>query len=179
MLKKTITYKDLDGNDVTEDFYFHLSEAELVEMEVSEKDGLAETMQKIVDSKDGAQIIEHFKKIILRSYGQRGEDGRQFIKNDATRAYFSQIGAYSILFMELATDAEAGAKFISGVLPANFSNEVQTKIVIAQTTLAAAPEPEPTDEFSNMSREELVAHMRSQASAIVPTTTETPVVPSE
>ena len=35
MFKKTITYTDFNGNERTEDFYFHLSKAELAEMDLS------------------------------------------------------------------------------------------------------------------------------------------------
>ena len=33
MLKKSITYKNLNGQEVTEEFYFHLSKADFIEME--------------------------------------------------------------------------------------------------------------------------------------------------
>ena len=35
MLKKTITYTDYNGSERTEDFYFNLSKAEIMEMELS------------------------------------------------------------------------------------------------------------------------------------------------
>ena len=65
MLKKSITYKNFDDETVTEEFYFNMTKAELVELELSEQDGLADTLQAIIDAKDGAKIIEYFKKIIL------------------------------------------------------------------------------------------------------------------
>ena len=42
MLKKTITYTDYNGNERTEDFYFNLTKAEVVEMEMSTSGGLTE-----------------------------------------------------------------------------------------------------------------------------------------
>ena len=47
MLKKTITYTDFDDNERTEDFYFHLSKAEIAEMELSENGGLVKLIGKI------------------------------------------------------------------------------------------------------------------------------------
>ena len=38
MLKKTITFEDLDGNLVTDDFYFHLSKAEIAEIAAASDD---------------------------------------------------------------------------------------------------------------------------------------------
>lgn len=117
MLKKSITFEDFDGNMRTEDFYFNLTKAELVELELSEKKGLAETLKEIVASNDGALIVEKFKTIILLAYGQKSEDGRRFIKTQALKDEFAQTAAYSELFIELATDADAAARFIKGIVP--------------------------------------------------------------
>ena len=51
MLKKTFEYEDYEGNKIKQDEYFHLSEAELTEMTLSEKGGLDKLLQKIVDAK--------------------------------------------------------------------------------------------------------------------------------
>lgn len=40
MLKKTISYTDYDGNERTEDFYFNLSKAEIIEMELGTAGGM-------------------------------------------------------------------------------------------------------------------------------------------
>ena len=39
------------------------------------------------------------------------------LKNQELRDAFAQTEAYSDLFMELATDAEAAARFINGIVP--------------------------------------------------------------
>ena len=70
MLKKTITYEDFNGDTVSEDFFFHLSKAELVELELSHEGGLSEALKRIVEAEDGKGIIAEFKNIILSSYGQ-------------------------------------------------------------------------------------------------------------
>lgn len=117
MLKKTIPYDDFNGLKRKEDFYFNLTEAELTEMELSAEGGLQEQTKRMLASKDGAAIIKFFKDIVLRSYGQKSLDGRNFIKNDEIRADFASTNAYSILFMELATDADKAAEFVNGILP--------------------------------------------------------------
>lgn len=117
MLKKTITFEDFDGNMRTEEFYFNLTKAELVQLELSEKKGLAETLKDIVASNDGATIVKKFQEIILLSYGIKSEDGRRFIKTPELRDEFAQTAAYSELFIELATDADAAAKFVKGIVP--------------------------------------------------------------
>lgn len=123
MLKKTIKYTDFNDQEVEEDFYFHLSKAELVELELSTQGGLSESLKQIVASEDGKRIIEEFKKIILTSYGKRSEDGRRFIKNQELRDEFESTEAYSALFMELVTDTQAAIEFINGIIPAGLAEE--------------------------------------------------------
>lgn len=124
MLKKTITYTDYNGNERTEDFYFNLSKAEIMEMEMSTTGGLAEMITRIVAAQDQPAIIKIFKDLVLKAYGEKSADGKRFVKSDEIAAGFSQTEAYSILFMELATDADAAAKFVNGIVPADMSKQL-------------------------------------------------------
>lgn len=117
MLKKNIKYVDYDGNDRAEDFYFNLNKAEVIELQLGTVGGLTKTLEKIVQEKDTSRIIEYFKTIILKAYGEKSADGRRFIKSQELRDAFEQTEAYSELFMELASDAKMAAVFINGVLP--------------------------------------------------------------
>jgi len=117
MLKKVITYTDYDGNERTESFYFNLTEAELIEMELSAEGGLTQMIQKIVESKDGTRIIKVFKDLIFKAYGEKSPDGKRFIKSEELSRNFSYTEAYNKLFMELATDEKAAAEFVNGVIP--------------------------------------------------------------
>lgn len=121
MLKKTITYTDFNGNERTEDFYFNLTKAEIMEMEMSTTGGLAEMIQNIVKAQDAPAIVKIFKDLILKAYGEKSPDGRRIIKvNDAgvpLCVAFSETEAYSQLFMELATDADKAAEFVNGIVP--------------------------------------------------------------
>ena len=128
MLKKTITYTDYNGVERTEDHFFNLSEAEIMEMEMGTVGGLAEMISKIVAAQDAPSIIKVFKDLILKSYGEKSPDGKRFIKSEELSTAFSQTEAYSVLFMELATNAEEGAKFVNGIVPAKMAkaaSEVQ------------------------------------------------------
>lgn len=125
MLKKTITYTDYNGVERTEDFYFYLSKADLMEMEMGTTGGFAEMIQKVVNAQDAPAIIKIFKDLILKAYGEKSADGKRFIKNDELRDSFSQTEAYSQLFMELATDSDAAAKFVNGIMPADVSKQIQ------------------------------------------------------
>lgn len=117
MLKKTINYTDYNGTERTEDFYFNLSEAEITEMELSTTGGLAAMLENVVKAQDCPSIVKIFKEIVLKSYGEKSPDGKRFIKSKELSEAFSQTEAYTKLFMELATDADAAAAFINAVVP--------------------------------------------------------------
>lgn len=123
MLKKTITYNDYNGTSRTEDFYFNLSQAEVMEMEMGTAGGLAEMIKRIVAAQDAPSIIKVFKDLILKSYGEKSADGKRFIKSEELAIAFSQTEAYSILFTELATDDKAAAAFVNGIVPAEMSKK--------------------------------------------------------
>lgn len=117
MLKKTIKYTNYNDVQMTEDFYFNLTKAEIMEMEMSTTGGLAEMITKIVNAQDAPAIIKIFKELILRAYGEKSPDGKRFIKSKELSDAFSQTEAYSELFMELSTDADAAAAFVNGIVP--------------------------------------------------------------
>lgn len=127
MLKKTITYPDLDGNEITEDFWFNLSKAELTELKYSEQGGLDVFIKNIIETRDSKRLIEMFKKLILMSYGERGLDGKRFIKSDEIAIAFSQTEAFTNLFMELVTDDAKAAEFVVGILPADLASQIDMK----------------------------------------------------
>ena len=117
MLKKAITYTDYNGVVRTEDFYFNLSRAEVTELQLSEKGGYDKMIENIVNAEDNKAIFENFKKIILKSYGVKSEDGRRFIKSEQLSEEFSQTEAFVELIFGLASDENAAAEFIKGVIP--------------------------------------------------------------
>lgn len=121
MLSKNIKYTDYNGVEREEVFLFNLSKAELMEMELGTTGGLADMIKNIVAAQDTPSIVKIFKELVLKAYGEKSPDGKRFIKVDEKgnplSIGFSQTEAYSNLFMELATDADAAAKFVRGIIP--------------------------------------------------------------
>ena len=121
MITKTIKYTDFNGVEREEKYLFNLTKAELMEMELGTTGGLAETIQNIVDAQDVPKIQELFKKLLLKSYGVKSEDGKRFMKTDKDGTplsnEFSQSAAFSELYIELATDAEKATDFVKGIIP--------------------------------------------------------------
>lgn len=128
MIKKTITYTDFNGGERTEDFYFHLTKAEITKMEMSVNGGMAERIQRIVSAQDQPAIIEVFEDLIKKSYGVKTPDGRGFVKRKEDLEAFMATEAYSQLFMELATDSDAASKFVNGIIPADLSKQIAANL---------------------------------------------------
>lgn len=128
MLKKTITYEDFNGVERKEDFYFNLSKAEIMEMQFGTVGGLDVMLKKIIDAKDIKSIMDTFKMLILKAYGIKSDDGRRFIKSEEIAKEFEQTEAYSILYMELASDDNAAAEFVNGIIPKDVATEVSNQM---------------------------------------------------
>lgn len=131
MIKKTITYTDYNGAERTEDFYFNLSKAEIMKMEMSVSGGLAERIERIVQTQNHPEIIQIFEDLICKAYGVKTPDGKGFTKKPEDLEAFMASPAYSELFMELATNADAAAAFVNGIVPADMAKQIdQSKLSI-------------------------------------------------
>lgn len=152
MIKKTITFKDFEGRDITEDWYFGLSSADIAELELGSNGQLSERLksvgQSVEDNQDdaqavmrasGAEIMQLFKELIMQSVGKRSEDGRRFIKNQDTTDDFVQTGSYSKLLMELVTNPSEAAEFINGIMPADELDKLKQGQPITDVPLPEKP----------------------------------------
>lgn len=117
MLKKTMTYTDFDGVERTETFYFNLTKAEILNLEMREVGGLQTLIKKIIEEKDNARLIKLFQDLIILSYGEKSPDGKLFRKSPEITEKFTASQAYSDLFMELAANDAAAAAFVNGIVP--------------------------------------------------------------
>lgn len=154
MLKKEITFTNFNDETVTETHYFHLSKAELAELEMSHKGGMEKYLRAIVEAEDGPAIMEEFRKIILMSYGKKSPDGTKFTKNDQIREEFASSEAYSTLFMEIVLGgADAGAAFVNAVMPKGLKEDLAAMGMPERkhpSDPAAQPAPEPPAEEENV-----------------------------
>lgn len=134
MLKKTIKYTDYEGVERTEDFYFNLTKAELTMMDLSIPGGINKKLQRISQELDVPMIMDTFRTFILDSYGKISDDGRRFIKSEELKREFEQTEAYSELFMEMCTDANAAADFLAGIVPKDFGDQFRKAAAEAKVT---------------------------------------------
>ena len=122
MLKKTIKYTDFNGAERTEDYYFNLTKVELMRMEANVQGGLSNKLERVSKANDAASVMEVMEDLIRKSYGKKTADGG-FVKKQEYVDEFVSTEAYSELFMELVTDAEAASAFVNGIIPANMRGQ--------------------------------------------------------
>lgn len=124
MIKTTVSYENFDGETVTEDLYFHLNKAELLELEVSAPSGsFADDLQKITTSGNVRDILDVFKMLIIASYGKRSEDGKRFLKTKEIREEFEGSEAYSEILFKLLSDEKEAIAFFQNLLPKSLLKE--------------------------------------------------------
>lgn len=117
MLKKTITYVDYNDQKRTEDYWFHLTKSELIELDASNEGGLETTIRKIIKETDTKRIVELVKDLVLKSYGEKSADGKRFVKSKEAAEAFMQTEAYSQLFVDLISDPDQMTAFFKGAIP--------------------------------------------------------------
>jgi hypothetical protein len=127
MYKKTITFEDYNGEKVTEDFYFNLTKAELMEMNFQASGGLENYARSIINTRDTATMMKIYKDLLLKSYGVKTPDGKHFMKTETIRVEFECSPAFSELYTELLVDDKAAADFFNGIIPKELENDPQLK----------------------------------------------------
>lgn len=124
MFKKTIDYIDYNGNKRSEDFYFNLTKAECLTLEMSTSGGMTALIQQLVAAQDLPTLLDLFTKIVNKAYGEKSLDGRRFVKSQEVTDAFIQTEAFSDFFVEISTNTEAATKFINGIIPKGEDNNI-------------------------------------------------------
>lgn len=142
MINKQITYTDFNGDKQTDTFYFNLTKAEMIELNMSAEGGIEDTINEVIRSRNNSEIHQMFKRIIGKSYGVKSADGRFFRKSPEILADFESTEAYSELIMEMFTDTTALSAFVIGLMPADLVEkaglkEASTPDEIRRASLAA------------------------------------------
>ena len=138
MLKKQIKYTDYNGTERDENFWFNLSKAELMDMDLMTPGGFNGMVMKIIAAQDTPSLVTLFKDIIFKAYGEKSADGKRFIKSKELSTAFSQTEAYSNLYMELVTNTEAAIEFINGNVPKDLAEEAAKQQATESAALPVA-----------------------------------------
>lgn len=137
MLKKTITYTNpFTEQEVSEEHFFHISKAGLIELDMASLNepevtdpetgaklgGFRARLQRIINDRNGEEVMFIVKDMVRRSYGKK--EGDRFLRSPEIWADFESSEAFSQLYFELCTDANAQADFMNGVIPSNLEREM-------------------------------------------------------
>lgn len=126
MLKKTITYTDFNDVERTEDFYFNLTNSELIQLQASMPDGFDTMIQNLIAAQDVPKLFEIFKEFVLSSYGEKSLDGKRFVKSKELSEEFEQSAAFDVLFSEFIKDPNAFTTFLSGIVPSEIAKKMNS-----------------------------------------------------
>ena len=74
-------------------------------------------LKQIIQELDRKKMVEMFKDIILRSYGEKSPDGKHFIKSKEITDRFACTEAFVEVYMEVTESAENAAAFVNGIIP--------------------------------------------------------------
>lgn len=126
MFKKEITYKDYNDVERTETFYFNFTQTELTQFEASIPGGMSSRMAEIAAAKDMPAMMNFFKAIITKSYGEKSPDGRRLMKgdNDELAKAFMETPAYDILFQDIFM-GNGMVEFLTGIMPSDIAEKLR------------------------------------------------------
>lgn len=178
MIKKTVKYEDFNGDVVKEDLYFHLSKAELMDLEVGSENKFSDRLTKVTETEDAGEVLSVFKEILQNAYGERSEDGKRFVKNSRIREEFASSEAYSELLYELISNPDEAARFVNGLLPASLMEEAESRInsggdpkqtealkkmkALSEERKKEEEKDEAPKDLSSLSQEELIKMLESK-----------------
>lgn len=125
MFERKFKFKGFDGKMYEDTWGFYLSKADLLEIQLGTFVGLDALMKRLIETKNGKEIMAIVKEIILKAVGHTSPDGRKFLRNDELREEFQQTDAYSQLFSELVTYPEKVLDFIFGAVPKEIGEKMR------------------------------------------------------
>lgn len=144
MFIKKVRYTDYDGTVREKTLYFNLSQAELIDMQLSEAGGLKKLIEKMIEEQDNVNLASYFKELMLKSYGEKSLDGNRFIKEDENGRplykEFMETEAYSEMYVWLLTGEDAVIEFIDGIIPKEKPKGDDRNLVAIETAKAKAAE---------------------------------------
>jgi hypothetical protein len=118
MLKQTISFTDYNDQPRTVEEYFHINEAELIDMQAHSEGGIQADLEAAIKSNDIGQILDFIKMLVHKSYGKKSVDGIHFDKSPELTQSFINSAYYSDFLLSLIEEnGDKGIEFIKGVLP--------------------------------------------------------------
>jgi hypothetical protein len=138
---RMITYKDLDENDVTETFQFHLNKVEAMEFAAEWKGTPAAILGEAFagmrsgdeEGKHESIILRFFRDLVALSVGHRSASGKSFTKTDEITSEFMQSDAYVTFFYELVSNEKVATDFVNNVFPKEVAEQLAAASKVTYT----------------------------------------------
>lgn len=149
MFKKTMTFDDLDGNEVSETFYFNYNKKEIAELlefgyltdfppaDTNRRMRLEQQMEMLQTPIEESGLTEQqntkmaydiFQDLILDAFGEPYENRRGFDKSEKLRNHFKHHVAFVELIWEFVGDPAIAATFIEHCLPPKMVAEAKEEL---------------------------------------------------
>lgn len=146
MIKETINFVDIDGNNVSEDLYFHISKTDLIRLrrtdEYKKFEKIQNDVQAMLDKGDNRTdeeneklsdiLLDMLEYLVKISYGNRvsttnaeGEKVTKFVKNASETEEFINSDEYGELIAALLDDdGNRLLDFIKNLFPADTTKKL-------------------------------------------------------
>lgn len=146
MIKETINFVDIDGNNVSEDLYFHISKTDLIRLrrtdEYKKFEKIQNDIQAMLDKGDNRTdeeneklsdiLLDMLEYLVKISYGKRvsttnaeGEKVTKFVKNASETEEFINSDEYGELIAALLDDdGNRLLDFIKNLFPADTTKKL-------------------------------------------------------
>ena len=115
MISKTITYVDYNGVEKTGTYWFNMSRADLLDLELKTEDGWTDRIKQLISEHRTREAFLLIEKFIRDSYGVKTADGG-FDKDPKYLKAFRDSEAYSELIWGFVEHPDAFADFINGIV---------------------------------------------------------------
>ena len=135
MFKYVAKYVDFNGVEKEKDLYFHVSRADLTELELSFPGGMYAVLNTIVRAKDNVEISKMLTILLQTSFGIKSPDGENFAKGPEIYRAFRESPAYDVFF-DWLIEADHASEFVNAIVPQEVAKEMekQSKQIEAGTT---------------------------------------------
>lgn len=106
MLKKVLKFTDLNGEEQEKTLYFNYNKIEITRLQKKLGGDIQAKIAELQQSKDLNKIMEFIVNFIVRAYGEKSDDGLEFIKDRETQKKFENSILFDRFLDELMSNPE-------------------------------------------------------------------------
>lgn len=125
MIKKKVTYIDLNGKEKTEELRFHMNKLEYIKFVGGIGIELEDKVKELTDKNDVLGMTNLIENLLVVSYGKM--DGKKWTKSEEDQEEFRNSEQLAELFAALITNPDEAAKFFKHV--SNTPGDAKPKVV--------------------------------------------------